>query len=397
MISVPVVGSEIRPWAQGQRAGSQADRTLSSIAACIPATIATLEVVVPAKVLPELAKAERAIIELDIAYGQGLAALSGMLLRTESIGSSRIEAIEAPADELAQAMHGVSVTSSAVSIVAASRAMKRLLDAADRGVITMDDVLSAHHDLMIDDPKESVFAGRLRTVQNWVGGSDYSPRNADLVPPPADRVADLMEDLVTFMTRTDMPAFVQAAIVHAQFETIHPFTDGNGRIGRALVNALLRLRGVTKHVVVPMASALVANREKYFADLRTYRQGDIEPLVLRFAQASQWAAQEAMTTGNLLVAIQETWHAKLGRTRSNSAHVKLLELLVGQPVVDASHIEHSLKVKANVAYLAIERLQAAGILYPVTDRKRHQIWAARDLMDELMDLDDRIQSRAREE
>lgn len=396
MISVPVVGQEIRPWSQTSRQGNRADRTLTEIAVCVPGTIAGLSFLVPPEVLGQFSLAERKVLELDITFGQSLAALSSLLVRTESLGSSRIEHIEAPDNEVAKALHGSKATADAVSIVAAARALDRLLAAADRGRITLDDVLSAHHDLMINDQYESRYAGVFRPMQNWIGGSDHSPRNADMIPPAPDMVADLMHDLLAFIARTDMPIFLQAAIAHAQFETIHPFTDGNGRIGRALVNAIFRLRKLTSTVVVPMASALVANRQAYFSDLKTYRDGDVEPLALRFVQSTVWATDEAMATGKTLVSMQETWHTKLGRTRANSAHMKLLPLLLTQPVVNASDIEQHLKINTSVAYLAIERLLTAGILHPITERQRNQMWAAADVMDELFDLDERIQSRATE-
>lgn len=395
MIPVPTVGHETRPWSQGQRGGSQADRMLTSVTACVPGLIAGLSVVVPPDLVSGFTEAERKVIELDVTAGPHLAALTGLLLRTESVGSSRIENIDATSNDLAQALHGSAGSMSAESIVAASRAMQLLLVAADKGVITVDDVLAAHRELMRNDRSESTYAGRFRDMQNWIGGSNFSPRNADFVPPPADRIHDLMDNLMTFIARQDIPIFVQAAIMHAQFETIHPFTDGNGRIGRALVNALLRLRGVTQHVVVPMASALVASRDKYFADLATYRDGDVEPLSRRFAQACLWASHEALSTGKVLANIQETWHAKLGRSRANSAHMKLLPHLLDQPVVDAAHIQSQLDVNANVAYNAIERLLAAGILHPASERKRDQIWVAGDMMNELLDLDDRIHMRIR--
>jgi hypothetical protein len=104
---------------------------------------------------------------------------------------------------------------------------------------------------MHNDPLESAAAGELRTVQNWMGGSGFSPRGALYIPPPAETVPGYMDDVVTFADRSDMPALLQAAIAHAQFESIHPFTDGNGRIGRALINTILRRRGATTRVVVP--------------------------------------------------------------------------------------------------------------------------------------------------
>ena len=137
-------------------------------------------------------------------------------------------------------------------------------------------------------------------MQNWIGGSDFSPRGALYIPPPPETVPGYMDDLVTFADRGDMPALLQAAIAHAQFESIHPFTDGNGRIGRALINTILRRRGATTRVVVPLASALVARRENYFDALGSYRSGDLAPLAGIFVRSTRIAAAESRITAQRL-------------------------------------------------------------------------------------------------
>lgn len=136
---------------------------------------------------------------------------------------------------------------------------------------------------MVGDPHEKAYAGRLRDMQNWIGGSDWSPREALYVPPPPRTVEDYMADLVRFANRHDLGVMEHAAIVHAQFESIHPLTDGNGGIGRALINTVFPRRGATRRVVIPLASAVVARREDYFAALGAHRTGDVGPLLSAFA------------------------------------------------------------------------------------------------------------------
>ena len=137
-------------------------------------------------------------------------------------------------------------------MVAATTALDTMIDdIGRRGQIELAAITSAHEALMQDDTIEASYAGRLRDMQNWIGGSDYSPRGALYVPPPPATVQGYMDDLLAFANRDDLPALVQAAIAHAQFESIHPFTDGNGRIGRALINTVLRRRKATTRVVVP--------------------------------------------------------------------------------------------------------------------------------------------------
>src|SRR4029079_1258548 len=144
-----------------------------------------------------------------------------------------------------------------IAMAAATTALQAMIaTVGPNAPIRLSAITSGHAPLMHPDALESSPAGELRTVQKWIGGSDFSPRGALCIPPPPETVPGYMDDLVTFADRSDMPALLQAAIAHAQFESIHPFTDGNGRIGRALINTILRRRGATTRVVVPLASAL---------------------------------------------------------------------------------------------------------------------------------------------
>jgi Fic family protein len=166
------------------------------------------------------------------------------------VASSKIEQIDAPFDDYARALHGNRSNPSAISMVASTRALADLIGSVDGGrPVTLDKVLSAHRILMADDPSERSYAGQVRDMQNWIGGSDHSPRGTLYVPPPPDTVTGYLEDLVRFANRSDLNVLAQAVISHAQFESIHPFTDGNGRIGRALINTVLRRRGTTSRVV----------------------------------------------------------------------------------------------------------------------------------------------------
>ncbi len=199
-----------------------------------------------------------------------------------------------------------------------------------------------------------------------------------------------MDDLVAFANRDDLPALAQAALAHAQFESIHPFTDGNGRIGRALINTVLRRRGATARIVVPLASALVAHRERYFDLLNAYRSGEVRPLLASFAESSRIAASESRITATRLGEVPQEWREQLGHTRSGSVVTKLLDLLPSQPIISSEDAESLTGAPRSSVFTAINRLHDAGILRPLTDRKRDQIWAAGAILDELDDLSARI-------
>ncbi len=375
------------------RGGNREDRMLRSVIVAIPPRIASLTFAPSPRLT---AASERALVEVLTTDGEARSqsrALGRFMLRTESVASSKIERISASASDYARALAGSRANSSATSMVAASAALHRLVDrAGETGRITLDDLLAAHRTLMADDSAEASYAGRPRDMQNWIGGSDHSPRDALYVPPPPELVGALVDDLVAWSARDDMPVFVQAAIAHAQFESIHPFTDGNGRVGRALVSAILRRRGVTKTAVVPLASGILAVREDYFAALTSYRDGDPAPVIEMMVRAATAAAIESRASISALRDLPSEWRS-LVDTSAGSATDRLLAALLDDPVMSGEDAIAALGSTPATAYAALDRLTEAGVIAEITGRKRDRVWAANDVIGELDDLDRRIQRR----
>ncbi len=314
-----------------------------------------------------------------------------LLLRTESVASSKIEAVEAGLDDYARALHGIRSNPSAVSMVAATTALDTMIrDVRRNGRVELDAITAAHEALMRGDPLEADYAGRVRDTQNWIGGSDYSPRGALYVPPPPDTIKGYLDDLIGFANRDDLPTLVQAAIAHAQFESIHPFTDGNGRIGRALINTILRRRGTTTRVVVPLASALVAHRDRYFDLLTGYRRGQVRPLVESFAAGARVAASQSRVTAQRLRDTPTQWRDMTGPIRAGSAAAELLAMLPSRPILSSEDACNAMDAPRSSTYAALARLRDAGVLRPLTNRKRDQVWGASLILDELADLGVRI-------
>jgi len=388
----PVHGSVTRPWRQSQRGGTAADRKLSEVTAALPPLIARLDYTATASVQSLVEEAVAAITLLDTEDGGDLAAFSRFLIQIEAVSSSKIEHVEARTEDFARALIGIRADAAATSMVAASRAITAMIDrAGETGAITLADTLDAHRLLLADDPLYGRYAGALRRMQNWIGGSDHSPRGAVHVPPPADTLEMYLDDLYTFANRDDLPVIVQAAIVHAQFESIHPFTDGNGRIGRALINAVLRRRGLTHRAIVPVASAMVADRAGYFALVNAYRDGVLGPFVESLARSAIVAAGESRESARRLRAMPADW-SELVPARAGSASARLLDALLAHPVLAADEVE-GITGGSSQAYRAIEQLEAAGILREITGRRRDRVWIAVDVSAELDDLAARIAAR----
>ncbi len=393
--SWPPHDHQVIPWHQQFRGGTRDNRTLREVVVSLPPMIAATDVRLPSRLSADMEAALREITALDAEHPAVLGALGTLLLRTECVASSRIEEIDAAVDDYARALHGVKTNPSAMSMVAATTATDVLLTkVTSTRRIELADLMVAHRELMKDDSTDGDYAGRVRDMENWIGGSKYSPRDALYVPPPAETVGGYLQDLIRYANRDDIPALAQAAVAHAQFESIHPFTDGNGRIGRALINSVLRRRAVTNTVVVPLASALVAHRDRYFDDLTAYRSGDPEPLMNSFTVGSRIAASESRKTADHLADIPEQWRELTGPVRGHSAAAKIMASLIAMPVITAEDVSDRLQLSTSSAYAAIDRLHEAGVLRPLTNRKREQVWGAGLVLDELDALGARIKKAA---
>jgi Fic family protein len=380
-----------RPWRQTVRGGVREDRMFSEVVTRRPPPIADQELRLPSGLIADLDECLRAITALDHAHAANLGPLGVLLLRTESVASSKIERVEASLDDYARALHGVKANESATSMVASTTALERLIRSVDSGqAIELRMITDAHQALMAEDASEHAYAGKLRDMQNWIGGSDHSPRGALYVPPPPETVEDYLADLLRFANRSDMSALAQAGIVHAQFESIHPFSDGNGRIGRALINTVLRRRGVTQRVVVPLASALVVRREEYFEALNAYRTGDAGPIVVAFTRSSEVAARESLVTAERMSDMPARWSELSGRPRRASAARRILDGLLAFPIFSTDEVAQRIGGATSSVYSAVSRLHEAGVIRPLTKRTRNQVWGAVDVLDELDDLSVRI-------
>lgn len=391
VIDWPVHGHEVRPWHSTVR-GPRDDRMFREVVTSLPPMIENLTYSPPASVQALMERATVDIATLDATHGDRLATFGTFLVRTEAVSSSRIERHNASLDDLAKATLGLRTTEDARLTVAAADAVHSMVTTAgETGRITLTDILAAHHRLLRDDPRDGRDAGTLRTVQNWIGGSDYSPRGAVHVPPPPETVDAAMHDLIRFIARDDLPALVQAGIAHAQFESIHPFTDGNGRIGRALINAILRRRGITRRLVVPIASALVADVELYFRRVNAYRDGHAGQFVAYLADCTRRAATAANDSATALSALPDMWVSEI-RPRSGSAVAQILAMLMETPAIDAELVMARTQVSSTAAYSAIERLVEAGVLHELTRSKRDRAWAAGDVLAEIDALTTRLRT-----
>ena len=311
-----------------------------------------------------------------------LGPMTAILLRTESASSSQIEQLTTSAKQLALAEIDEGDKANAVTVVGNVRAMEAALQLADE--ISQESILAMHEALMIHQRGFApIDAGRFRLEQVWVGAGDAGPRVAEFVAPHHDRIPGAIEDLVEFIGRQDIPVLIQVAVAHAQFETIHPFPDGNGRTGRALAQSILRNKGLVASTAVPISAGLLVDVDRYFTALGAFRDGDAGPIVREFARASRFAAVSGTKLVDDLVAQLDASRAKMQGLRADAAAWKVLPALVGQPAVNTAYLVETLGLGEMAALRAVDALTERGVLTETTGKARGRVWQHRGIFDVL--------------
>ena len=383
---------ETRSWpADPSAPGGKSERGAFSYRAFVPDPIADIQLALSSSLAAAVSRAERAVDALnrDPPRLASLEVLARWLLRAESLASSRIEGLVLSQRRLARAEAEEADTrdETARSVLGNVAAMEHAVSlGADARPLRLRDLLEIHRLLMLETTMPQI-AGELRPRQNWIGGNAYNPGRADFVPPPPERVKDLMNDLVAFMNRTDLPPVVQAAIAHAQFETIHPFADGNGRVGRALVHVVLRQRGLALRYVPPVSLVLAEDAKAYVAGLTAFREERPEAWILLFARAIERAAAKASELAKRLADLQERWRDRAGRPRRHSSAEALIVELPAHPIVTVSTALKVIGRSKQAVNEAIAFLADKGVLHPITLAKRNRAWEARELFDLINDVE----------
>lgn len=325
--------------------------------AAVPPMIATLPIEMSDAVATLVDEATSELVRFDGALGAEVAPFSSLLLRSEAAASSQIEHLTASARQVFTAEIGAPGKRNASAIVSNTRAMRTAIQLSD--ALTPETVLAMHRVLMADDPLHE--AGQFRKEAVWVGTSGRSPVGADFVAPAWQRVPGLVEDVMAFARRLDLPRLAQVAIAHAQFETVHPFTDGNGRTGRALLQAMLRSNELTQNVTVPVSAGLLTDTDGYVTALTAYRRGEIEPIIRAVCDAVFVAVANARQLVDDIAAIRRGWRERLTARRDSGVWVAL-DVVARQPVLNATVLAAEIGVESRNAYPHIAKLVAAGIL-----------------------------------
>lgn len=399
------MGWETHPWHREPDHGASRRQRLAArgpYEAAVPVAIAESTLQVESRLQAEAEDAVREITRFDAevraiaarrAAREGddtateLAPLASVLLRTESASSSEIEGVTAGARALALAAIEAKAGPNAQLVTANVTAMQRAVELAD---ISIDAILAVHQALL--DSHAYASPGQLRDHQVWIGSTALSPHTASFVPPHHSRVPAALDDLIAFVHRVDLPVLVQVAIAHAQFETIHPFNDGNGRTGRTLVHAMLRHSSVTRTLTVPVSAGLLTDTAAYFQALSDYREGYVETIIGQFINAAFRAISNGRALVDDLEQVYGEWSERLP-TRHGSAARRMLPHLLNQPAVNVAHVEAVTGVALSAAQRSVEQLEDAEILKRTSGNQRNRVWIAQDVIDALDAFAERVGRR----
>lgn len=349
-----------------------------------------------------VAAVEQSLRALSGPGAAGLAGIARFLLRSEAIASSRIEGIAPSAQQVALAelglMEPVRGISEQAKMVANNMTIVRgaTTDLVQAGSLTVDHIVELHQSLLPDEPDHH----GLRRVQNWIGSSRWTPIGAAFVPPDPRRVPGLMSDFVDYLNGAAHSPLIQAGVIHAQFETIHPFTDGNGRVGRALIHTVLARRGLAERTVLPISLVLATLRDRYVTGLTTFRHSfpmgsteanaAINDWLRTFVEAAAIAVEQSKAIIEEIEELRQSWTERLTAHRSavglrpmprvDSAVARLLAYLTEAPVVTATTLSRILDVSFPAASSALDELKQAGILTTKTIERGATAYVAREVL-----------------
>jgi Fic family protein len=353
--------------------------------AYLPDEVAEIDPVLPASVSRALQEADEAVRELndDLPSVTGLEALSRQLLRQESVASSRIEGLVMSHRRLARAAiagEDQHRDTTAESILGNIAAMEHAITVTSALAELTPAAIVDMHRVLMEQTRDSRIAGVVRKSQNWIGGNNYNPWGAAFVPPPETEIERLLGDLATFINRRDLSPTLQAAIAHAQFETIHPFPDGNGRTGRCLIHVVYRRAALAPRFVPPVSLVLATNSDGYINGLTSYREGNLEGWCLDFALTVIKACRAARDLAREFDELERHWLGQAGNPRRDSTAYKLIQALPAQPILRLSHAMALTGAGNSAVHKALNDLHAAGVLKQVTVGRRNRAWEAVGLL-----------------
>lgn len=302
-----------------------------------------------------------------------------MYVRKEAVLSSQIEGTQSSLEDLLSAeaqLLGAEIPRDVDEVVNYVRAMNHGLARLEYLPVSVRLIREIHAELLHGVRGSRMTPGELRRSQNWIGPGNSTLATATFVPPPPDEVPRALGDLEAFLHQSDdLPLLVKIGLAHAQFETIHAFLDGNGRVGRLLITFLLCERGALPKPVLYLSHYLKAHRQEYYDRLQAVRDaGDWEGWLVFFLRGVAEVSVQAADTARRILLLREEHRSliadRLGRAAGNG--YRILQHLYDHPIVSAKEVKQVIGTTFAAANQIIHRLMDVGILNEITGHARHR-------------------------
>lgn len=353
--------------------------------AAVPFKLCGKSIFIPAELQKRIEEVSFALVRFDAQQEARGYDLPALLLRSESAASSQIENMTSSVRNVALAELSTDVGQNARVIAGNVAAMREALGFS--GELSVRRIEEVHETLMSRGGQGagSSFGGCLRDEQVWVGGTAYSPHGALFVPPCTKRVPDCLDDLISFVNNSDMGSIAKAAVAHAQFETIHPFIDGNGRTGRTLLHTILRREDVLRHASLPVSAGLLHNIDAYMDAIAQFQVGNPLAIVEQLTDALELAVVVGNAVARDIDEAFSQWAERM-HERKGSALLRLPNLLAKQPVINGAFVAANLGISTRAAATVIEKACELGILSPMGNRRRGVFYQCDELIAVLEDV-----------
>lgn len=353
-------------------------------------------VFIPGKLPPKIEFNQKLVLSLSRADAK-LGKLSGVglllpnpnllimpYLRKEALMSSRIEGTRISLSELllSEAKGTEESVPDALEVINYVHAVRYGLKKIEKGPINLEVIKTMHKILMKDVRGQEKSPGKYRNIQNWIGPRNCTVQEAIFVPPGPEDVPSLMEDIIEYLNRDDdMPLLLKCALVHYQFETIHPFCDGNGRIGRALITLYLCKKKLIIEPLLYLSGFFEANKREYTSLLlKTNKEGFFDEWIDFFLEAITVQAEDALQRASKIQELREEYRQKTQNKFQTTSLTRLIDELFMNPYISITKAEKILGVTYPTAKKLIETLMNFEILVLGDERERNKIFVAHEIL-----------------
>jgi cell filamentation protein, protein adenylyltransferase len=305
-------------------------------------------------------------------------------LRREAVASTRIEGTQSTLSEVLSAEAQLRVaTEDQREVLNYVRALERGIELLPELPLSKRLIREIHAELLRGVRGQEGTPGEFRRSQNWIGGRN--PNEAVFVPPPVDRLEDALDDFESFLHEdVNVPILVRCALAHFQFETIHPFLDGNGRLGRLLIVFHLVERGVLQQPLLYLSAFFERNRQSYVDALQAVRErGDLDGWIDFFVRGVAEQARAALSSAESLLRLREEFRLRLRDAGARGSAIDAAESLIGNPYVTVPRLASTLGVSRQGAQYVIRTLERVGIVDELVTDSRPVLYVARSVLDVL--------------